>query len=96
MSKTHTAGTPRSVGKRAPTTPLSLVNNSNKRQLAAKGALSEPHSSIADMIPVSSKSYQKEMLDSRFELWVLEQKLATESDTRAFLEIERKALMGRI
>lgn len=97
MTDVLTVGTPRTKGgKRAPTTPLALVNVSFKRQLAAKNVVSEPHSSIIDTMPASVANYKIELLEAKFENWALEKRLLEEKDTREFLELERKALMGTL
>lgn len=90
------AGTPRAASKRAPTTPLSLVNASNKRKLQTKSSTSESPTSIADHVPMSMLTYKREMLNSRLNTYVLEQRLKKEAETREFLELERKAYLDTI
>lgn len=76
--------------KRAPSTPLVLVN-AYKRKLATKQAVSEPHLSVEDMLSAPSSSYKKEMIDLKFQMWLTDQKLRDERELREFLEIERRS-----
>lgn len=83
----------RTAEKRAPSTPLTLVN-AIKRKLPTKPVLSEPHTSDEDSLPGSTSMYKKEMIDLKFETWLTNQKLQDERELRVFLEIERKAQLG--
>lgn len=86
-------GTPRVAEKRAPTTPLSLTNTL-KRQLPTKDATTDSRASLDDLVPLSAQMYRLEVLNAKFQMWILEQQLAEERETREFLELERKAHLG--
>lgn len=90
------AATPRAASKRAPTTPLSLVNASYKRKLQTKSATKDSPSSIAYHVPMTMLTYKKEMLDSKLNTYILEQRLQMETETKEFLELERKAYLGTL
>lgn len=72
--------------KRAPTTPLAPSKSQNKRKFAPKFDLRTP--SVLDTL-TSESNYQRELLEARYKIWLLEKEVENQRDVNLFLELER-------
>ncbi|OBA19239.1 hypothetical protein METBIDRAFT_33441 [Metschnikowia bicuspidata var. bicuspidata NRRL YB-4993] len=88
MNESPPPGTPRKSGKRAPTTPLVPSKTQNKKTSTAKPEPAFPRLLVMD-VSIPPQAYEKELLQSKFQVWVLEKRLKEQTDLANFLELER-------
>lgn len=73
--------------KRGPSTPLALSKTQNKRILLPKLELDV---SVLMIQPATTSDYQSELLEAKYQKWLVDSELAKQKLLTQFLELERE------